>query len=282
MTLDAQISPDGELWTGAVELAGTQLRVRVQGAGPPLLLMAGIAGNLETWEPLADLLPGRRLIMFDAPGAGSSPLLPKGTRMHDVARVAAQLLDRLGVVRVDVLGYSWGGALAQQSARDHPERVRKLILAGTLPGLGGLQNPARPFQLHALSKARDARTRRARTAQLVRGRSGRDPAALANYERLRALAPGTLAGRKHQMRTILGWSSLAWLRTLRMPTLVLAGSEDPMAPSVNARVFKALMPDCRAHVVPGAGHLFLVDQPETVGHLIDDFLARDSTAATMS
>lgn len=258
---------------GFVDVAGTSLRVSVGGTGPPLLLMAGIGGNIEMWQPLARLLPGRRLIAFDAPGAGASAPLPRPVRMRRLAGLVAGLLDQLGHERVDVLGYSFGGALAQQFARDQPHRVRSLILAGTLPGLGGVQHPARVVQLLDLAKTRDEAERRVKMARLVGGRSARDPSALAVYEEARRANPPTPRGYRQQMRTISGWSSVRWLHTLRMPTLVLAAEEDPMAPAVNSRIFCRLIPDCRAHVVRGAGHLFLIDQPEEVVGVIDRFLA---------
>ncbi len=257
----------------AVDVGGIPVRYAVTGSGPPLLLMAGIGGNIETWQPLLEELAGRTLIAFDAPGAGATPPLGRRTRMRGVANLVAGLLDRLGYSRVDVLGHSWGGALAQQFARDHPGRVRRLILAGTLPGLGGVQHPARPAQLVRLSRTRDESKRRTKTARLLRGRSGRDPAVLAIYERNRLAQPPTDAGYRAQMGTIAGWTSLRWLKTLPMPTLILAGEEDPMAPAVNARIFCRLIPDCHFYVLPGAGHLFLLDQPGDAAGVIESFLA---------
>jgi poly(3-hydroxyoctanoate) depolymerase len=258
--------------TRFVQVGDTSWRVRDEGTGPPLLLMAGIGGNIEMWKPLSRLIRGRRLISFDAPGAGASAPLPRPVRMRRLAALVAELLDVLGRERTDVLGYSFGGALAQQFARDHGERVRRLILAGTLPGLGGAQHPARVLQVLRAANARDERERLARVARLVGGRSGRDPAVLAVYERNRQANPPTLEGYRQQMRTISGWSSLRWLPTLCMPTLALAGEHDPMAPAVNTRIFTRRIPDCRRHVVPGAGHLFLLDQPEDVVGVIETFL----------
>jgi len=263
-----------------VETAGTPVRVHTVGTGPPLLLMAGIGGNIEIWAPLIRVLTGRRLIAFDAPGAGATPPLAGRPRMRDVARLVAELLDRLEYGSVDVLGHSWGGALAQQFARDHPLRVRRLILAGTLPGLGGVQHPARPVQLLRLAKVRDNNERRKRMAGLVAGRSGRDPASLAIYEANRAAQSPSLEGYRSQMRTIAGWSSLRWLKRLPMPVLALAGEEDPMAPAANTRIFCRLIPDCRRYVFAGAGHLFLLDQPEDVAPIIDAFLDRANRRGT--
>ena len=95
------------------------------------------------WAPFARLAGGRELIAFDAPGAGLSQRPRRPLRMQDLARVVRELLDALGLECVDVLGYSFGGALAQELARRVPDRVRRLVLCATAPGLGGI--PPRPL-----------------------------------------------------------------------------------------------------------------------------------------
>jgi pimeloyl-ACP methyl ester carboxylesterase len=116
-------------------------RVATWGQGPPLLLLNGIGGNIEMWEALALRLPGRQLIMIAMPGTGGSPALRLPLRMSGYATLVIGVLDQLGIERTDVLGYSWGGALAQQPAHHAPGRVRALVLAATVPGLGGHRRP---------------------------------------------------------------------------------------------------------------------------------------------
>lgn len=265
-----------------VTVGATTFRVGLHGEGPPLLMMAGIGGNIEMWEPLADRLPGRRLIMFDAPGAGRTDPLDHSAPMREVAGLVAGLLNALGCDRADVLGHSFGGTLAQQFARDHPGSVRRLVLAATVPGLGGLQNPARPMQLLSMVATREPERRRARMARLLGGRSERDPDVLAVYERNREANPASLGGYRHQLRTISGWSSLPFLRSLKMPTLILAGGQDPMVPTVNSRLFCWLMPDARRYVLADAGHLLLLDQPEDVAPEIDRFLSAPGDSAPLT
>ena len=92
-------------------------RVATWGQGPPLLLLNGIGGNIEMWEALALRLPDRQLIMIDMPGTGGSPALRLPLRMSGYATLVVGVLDQLGIERTDVLGYSWGGAPAQQQVR---------------------------------------------------------------------------------------------------------------------------------------------------------------------
>jgi pimeloyl-ACP methyl ester carboxylesterase len=136
-----KITPIAEMSTDRTFFAHvgpTRVRVRTVGDGPALLLLMGIGGNLDMWDPLAQRLPGRRLIMFDFPGAGasSSSFLPP-TMMHN-ALFTRLLMLRLGYGRADVLGYSWGGLRAQELAFQHPWAVRRLVLAATSLGLSGI------------------------------------------------------------------------------------------------------------------------------------------------
>jgi len=264
-----------------VTAAGVRLRVRVTGQGPPLLMVSGIGANIEIWEPLTALLTGRQLICFDAPGTGLSPVPDRRYRMQELAGVLAALIDHLELPVVDVLGYSFGGALAQEFAHRHPQRVRRLILAGTIPGLGGVQNPLTVIEMfdpRLVLAGPDRRMRK--VARMVGGRSAEDPSVLEAYELRRTRHPPTLAGYRFQLFAITGWSSMTWLRTLSAPTLVLAGGQDPIVPLVNSRIFARLIPDCRRYIVSGGGHLFMLDQPKDVSPVIDAFLSEPAQSSS--
>ena len=101
------------------EVEGQMLRVGIRcgdKARPPLLLFNGIGANIELLEPFLGALHGPEAIIFDVPGVGGSPSPWLPYRPSTLARLSAQLLDQLGHEQVDVLGVSWGGALAQQFA----------------------------------------------------------------------------------------------------------------------------------------------------------------------
>jgi poly(3-hydroxyoctanoate) depolymerase len=256
-----------------VQAGGLRLRVGRSGDGPPLLLITGIGASLGMWEPLTRLLTGRELIAFDAPGCGESqrPRLP--LRMGQLAGVTRALMDALELERADVLGYSFGGALAQELARRSPDRVRRLVLCATGPGLGGV--PPKP--LAALALATPARYYHPRLLALTvpyiaGGRTARDRGVLAANAGARLNHPPGPLGYAFQLYAAAGWSSLPWLRTVRTPTLVVAGDDDPSVPLRNGRILASRLPNARLHVVEGGGHLFLLDQPETAVPAIESFL----------
>ena len=109
------------------DVDGQTLRVGVRHgdkASPPLLLFNGIGANIELVEPFLDELEGPEAIIFDVPGVGGSPVPKLPYRPWTLARLTARLLDQLGHEQIDVLGVSWGGALAQQFAFQQSTRCR--------------------------------------------------------------------------------------------------------------------------------------------------------------
>jgi len=250
-----------------------RLRVGRHGSGPPLLLITGIGAHLDMWAPFAAHTGDRELVAFDPPGAGLSqrPGLP--LRMSGLARVVAEMLDVLGLGRVDVLGYSFGGGLAQELAYRAPERVRRLVLCATAPGVGGC--PPRPMA--ALMLASPARYYHPRLlelsiAHIAGGRTAREPGALDRQAAERLLHPPSPIGYAYQLYAVAGWSSLPWLHRVPHRTLVVSGEDDPAVPVRNGRLLARRLPDARLHVVPGGGHLFLLDEPENAAPVIRAFL----------
>lgn len=259
-----------------ITVDGLRLRVQITGSGSPLLLMHGIGANIEMWRPLLAHLRGFEVIAFDAPGTGESdtPALPR--RLPRLAAMVAALLDELGYPIVDVLGYSFGGALAQQFAHQHSSRVRRLVIAGSAPGLGSIPgNPLAwwllltPLRFYSLAHLQ------AIAPIVIGGRTARDRAMLADHAADRFAKPPTVRGYSWQFSAAVGWSSLTWLHTLPHQTLVMTAGRDPLDPVVNARIMACLIPNAKLRVIPGAGHLFLLDEPAASAPHIVEFLSQD-------
>ncbi len=258
-----------------LHIEGLDIKVSVRGSGQPLLLIMGLGGNMGMWEPLErELVPrGLQTITFDAPGTGGSTgwLLPR--RMPAIARVVQRVITALGRAQVDVLGVSLGGAIAQQLARQAPHRVRKLVLAATMPGVGGM--PAAPRVLMRMStprRYRDPEYFAAVAGELYGGRSRQAGGSPVHATASRFAAPPTWAGYLHQLYAIQGWSSMPWLHRLRHRTLVMAGDDDPIVPLINGRILAWRIPRAHLHIVHGGGHLFLLEEPASSAATISQFL----------
>ncbi|MCI0390215.1 MAG: poly(3-hydroxyalkanoate) depolymerase [Acidobacteria bacterium] len=268
-------SEEAALQIRTVDVGAQRLRIAVRfgiGEGPPLLLCNGIGASLELVEPLVAALDGIETIAFDVPGVGGSPRPSLPYRFWNLACLVDRLLDQLGYREVDVLGVSWGGGLAQQFALQYPSRCRKLILAAT--SAGALMIPGRPSVIRKLLTPRryfDA-SYLARIAPEIYGGEYRHNPDLArsNAQEHQARKPNWL-GYYYQVFAALGWTSLPWLPLLRQPTLVLAGSDDPISPVINARILASLIPQAQLHVV-NSGHLFLVTRAQEIAPVIKQFL----------
>lgn len=256
-----------------VEVGRHRIRVRTTGDGPPLLLMMGVGGNVEMWDALLANLPDRQLIAFDMPGTGGSSTSFVPMPMILLARIVDRLLDRLGYAQVDVLGLSWGGLLAQQFAITHRPRVRRLVLAATLPGGGGV--PGRPSAIRVLLTprryySRDYLERVAPT--LYGGRIRNNPELFHQQAVARFEQPPSMVGYVNQLFAAMTFTSLPFLRCIHAPTLILAGNDDPIVPLINGRILQRGIRDSRLEIIAGGGHLFLFEEAARSGELITRFL----------
>jgi len=257
-----------------VAAGGQRIRVNVrQGTGVPLVLCNGIGASLEVLDPLVEQLnPRSTIIRFDVPGTGGSPtsMLPYG--FPYLAWVLGRVLSKLEFGVVDVLGLSWGGALAQQFAFQNPRRCRRLVLVAT--GTGALMVPAHPRILAKMVTPRrfsDPDYAASIAGELYGGtvrRHGEDVAQLF----VRQLHAGSKMGYLHQLLAGSVWTSLFALRAVRQLTLIVAGTDDPIIPVLNARIMHALLPHSRLYLHSG-GHIDLVHNAEELAPAIDQFLS---------
>jgi poly(3-hydroxyoctanoate) depolymerase len=230
---------------------------------------------LELWSSLVEQLPGRRLIAVDMPGCGGSSARRTPVSMVGFAALAGRLLECLDVERADVLGLSFGGMVAQQFAVSAPRRVRRLVLASTSCGWGAV--PGSP--LAALSALTADRSRSRRLFESLApfsmgGGEGTDIRFLRRQSAVRTARPPHPHSYLRQVGAAAMWSSLPWLPLLRQPTLVLAGTADPLVPWGNAALLTALLPADTCHLVRGGGHLCLLARAAELGPVVTAFLDR--------
>ncbi len=267
--------------TDFVEVDGVRMRVSIEGAGQgrPLLLLNGIGAGLELFAPFRSHLPGVETIAVDIPGTGGSPATALPMRLCGFARLLVRLLDVLGYRSVDVLGISWGGTLAQELAHRYPERVGRLVLVATSPGMISLPGKLRALLVMATPRRYYSPTYFEKVAPILYGGAARDrPELLRDQGHLRFIRPPSVRGYLWQIAAVTGWTSLPWLHKLRMPVLVMAGDDDPIIPLANAKLIAWRLPDATLEVVRGGGHIFLLTHAETVAPRIAAFLREDRKA----
>lgn len=256
-----------------VTVGGLRLHVSVEGRGEPLLLVNGIGANLAMWRPLRDALPDVKTIAYDAPGTGRSATAPLPATMRTLAWLALKLLDTLDCERVDVLGYSFGGAVAQQLAHIAPDRVRRVVLAATMPGWGGVPGTTRSLSAAATPLRYYSRAYYRWTAPLMAGgHAHHDPDLLSQQEHARFRDPPSVLGYAWQLWALTTWTSMPWLHTVRHPTLVVTGDDDRLVPAANSHLLASHLPNARLLIAPGEGHYLLLDPHSAALPSIRSFL----------
>lgn len=262
----------------SLELPGLgplRLSVSRRGQGEPLLMIMGLGGGIGMWRPLIDELDGVDAIAVDPPGVGDSTTPFRPLSMVELADVYAGLIRALDLDSAHVIGFSFGGAVAQQLAVTHPGLVRSLVLAGTGPGFGGVPGAPRALAELCTPLRYYSPQRFQRIAPTVYGGVlARDPEAVRGRLRERKQAGPSYLGYVWQLTALAGWSSLPWLHRISAPTLVLTGDEDPVFPLANAGMLAHLIPDAELEVVEGGGHLFVLDSAPEVAPVISAFLRR--------
>lgn len=247
--------------------------VREVGDGPPLLLINGLGAHTDMWRPLERTLEGFRLIEYDLPGAGRSDVPWKPMSVATLARLATSVMDHFGVERADVLGYSMGGIVAQQLAADHPERVRRLVLVATTPGVGGMQGELKAL-LNIMTPIRylSPQVYAKSIGSLAGGRARSDAAWVAEQGALRLRRAPSWRGYLGQLQSITFWSGLPLLHRIGHPVLVVAGDDDPLTPVVNGMMLAQRLSNGRLLLLPDDGHLMLLDAGSAVHPAVREFV----------
>ena len=237
-----------------------------------MLLIHGVGGDSHSWDPVVERLRRRfDVIAMDVRGHGGSEGIAGPVDAHDLARDALQVLDEAKVACCAVVGFSLGGAIAQALTLDHPERVEKLALIGTVAG----RTPEE--QANARERIRFVEQH---------GTSG---IAEANRERwftdvFRREHPDLVERRVAQVKACHGPSYLYAftvfatadfadrLQEIRVPTLVVTGEHDLAATGRMARLMGERIPTAEVHVLPGLRHSLLIEATATICDLLEQFL----------
>jgi poly(3-hydroxyalkanoate) depolymerase len=239
---------------------------------PPLLLMNGIGASLESLQRFVDHLnPEREVIRFDAPGVGRSPVPSHPYRLRGLCRSLAAALTELGYEKVDVLGISWGGALAQQFARSEGNRCRRLVLVSTSSGMVMFPGHPRVLSKMATHKRYTDPLFLEKFAHVLYGGSIRDDPEPALAALRSSEVPHSSRGYLMQLYAALGWTSFPFLPLIRQRTLVLSGHDDPLIPERNAKLLATMI--CRSELdIFQGGHLSMITEADDHAPRIEKFL----------
>ena len=248
-----------------LQLADVELYFEEHGAGRPLLLIAGLASDSQSWLPAVPALAARhRVIVVDNRGCGRT--LPQDAPCS-IARMAddcAALLGHLGLARVDVVGHSMGGFVAQSLAARYPEQVDQLVLAATAAS----NSPRNDLLFRAWAAAMAAGQDPAQwllqlLLWILSPRFFADPAAVraAIDYGLTYPYPQAATAFAAQVEALCSFDGTAALSRFPPRTLVLAGADDVLFPLTACRELQAAIPGAALAVIDGAAHSIALEQP---------------------
>ncbi len=266
--------------TRYVEGSGIRFAYRQLGPskGMPLVLLQHFSGNMDAWDPaVVNALALERLVIaFDNAGVGrSSGQTPDN--VAGMARDAVAFIELLGFAKVDLLGYSLGGCVAQQMAAKHGQLVRKLILVGTAPQGGEEHLLAVLKEAFSHTESPDPRLPLFFTPSAASQDAGK---AFLNRVYARQKDRDTDSGSAvtdPQAKALISWCATpdpehTLLRAISQPVLVVSGSDDTMLPAVNAyAMFKGLS-NAQLILYPDSGHGALFQYHEMFVNHVRTFL----------
>ena len=247
-----------------------------RGSGTPLLLVHGLMVTGEMFDPVVDQFATRhRVIVPDLRGHGRSRDLPPPYTVRQLAADLSRLVDHLGIEAAAVLGYSQGGAVAQQLALDHPEQCQRLVLACTYAF--NMATPREMVEGHVVPALVRVLSPR-RFAKLVVSQGAKE----LGKERANWLAG--LMGDQDRKLMVSAWKetmsfdSRKRLAEIACPTLVVAGAKDQAVPMHHAEMLHDGIVGSQLVVVDGAGHTLIWTHSAEFVRLVEEFLGTAGAA----
>ncbi len=248
---------------------------REVGAGSPLLLVMGLGGSIDDWQPyfVAALAAHHTVVVFDNAGVGQTAALASPLTVTAMAGQASALITALRLGRPAVLGWSMGGMIAQALAVLHPDQVSRLVLAATQAGTG----TARPVPAAAGRAVLSSNPATVLSVLFPPSAAAAQQAYVVGILRYPGFYQAPSAVVAQQAVAVGQWiagddPAGRQLGAVKIPTLVADGTVDALDPVANARLLASLIPGARLLLYPGAGHAFLFQDSASFLPAVASFL----------
>jgi 3-oxoadipate enol-lactonase len=259
------------------DVNGIKIAYGVVGSGPPLILIMGYRLSSLAWplDFIKALAEQFTVVLFDNRGTGASDKPTIGYEISNMARDVGGLLDHLEIARANILGYSMGGAIAQEFARQFPDRISSLVLCATMCG-GPRATYATPSVVRVMREL-DGLTPEEIARQIWSVTYS--PGYLENHRELaedqmrrEIAAPTPLHAADLQYQAFAEFDCSKALPNIQAPTLVMTGDLDRLVSPQNSKFIAGLIPGARLIVIPGCGHRMMWEATEECVGLVTEFL----------
>ena len=250
---------------------GLEIAYERVGTGPPLVFVHGAACDGRIWQPqLADLADEFTVVAWDEPGAGRSSDVPADFGLADYADCLAKLVDALALGPAHVVGLSWGGTVAQELYRRHPEFVATLVLADSYAGWRG-SLPEEEVRARLAGAIETLAAPPEQFDPTLPGLFAGDPPAdfVPLLDQVAAdVRPESL---RTQLFVMAETDQRDLLPKIAVPTLLIWGELDARSPLSVAHQFEHAIPDTQLVVIPDCGHVSNLEQPERFNEAVRQF-----------
>jgi pimeloyl-ACP methyl ester carboxylesterase len=266
------------------EVNGIKIAFDIHGSGPALVLIMGYRLSSRAWpldfiEALAERFT---VVLFDNRGTGLSDKPIFGYELSNMAKDVCGLMDHLEIARANVLGYSMGGAIAQELVCRYPERVLSLVLCATLCG-GRRAVYARPTVISIMHDLDGldptAAARRIWTVTYEPKYLAANVDKVERQMQRELETPTPLHAADLQFQAFVDFDTSEALSSVRSPTLIMTGDGDVLIPPRNSEVLAELIPDAQLVILPGFAHRVIWESTGQCVTLIGNFLEQTQAAA---
>jgi pimeloyl-ACP methyl ester carboxylesterase len=275
-SLNIQTIPSKKVHVGDIDIA-----YKTFGKGDPILMINGYSFAMDSWNPilLGKIAANHTVIIFDNRGIGNTT--SDGEKRFSIGLFAndtAGLLEALKIKKADVLGWSMGGAVAQELALNHPNRVEKLIVYSSFCGPVKSVLPSHEV-LNALTNGTGtAEDRIGRFLPLLFPEEWRNenPNYLEDLPKTTETIPNQTLSQ--QVEAIANWAGICnKLKNITQPTLVIVGTDDVATPAANSVQITEHIPGAWLVQMKGGGHGLMYQYPEQFSKIVKIFLENTKT-----
>ena len=264
-----------------VHVDGIDIAYKTFGKGDPIILINGYSFAMDSWDPvlLRKLAANHTVIIFDNRGIGNTTsgdekVYSIGLFAHDIAG----LLEALNISKADVLGWSMGGAVAQELAINYPDRVGKLIVYASFCGPVESVRASQEVLNALTNETGTAEDRIERFLPLIFSEKWRNENP--NYLESIPKTTETISNQtlSHQLQAIVNWAGICnKLTNITQPTLVIVGTKDIATPPVNSLQIMEQIPGAWLVQVKEGGHGLMYQYPEQFSKIVEVFLENTNT-----
>jgi len=265
-----------------IEANGTRFAYRKFGAetGTPVVFLVHFRGTMENWDPnmVAPIAKERPVILFDNKGVGETKGQTPET-ISEMAQDAATFIKALDLNKVDLLGFSIGGMVAQELALQEGDLIRRIIIAGSSPEAGvnpepvifermkrhggNVDNAIDDFMFFFYKSTETSKSAGMDSLQRIMSQKQFESSDQVQAAQLNALAKWA------QPKPDQDYD---WLKNIPHPALVTNGIEDVMVPTKNSFILSEKLPNAQLIIYPDSGHGHLFQFPELFAENVNSFL----------